>query len=143
MEDYSGVTQIGVDETSKAKGHDYVSLFVDLGKKRTLFVAEGKGSQTMAAFAEDLQVHHGHPDQIADVSIDMSPAFIKGVAECLPKAAITFDKYHIMKIINTALDEVNLSMFARKYTTDVRLRCTTDVRRRCTTDVHPEYTTLV
>ena len=106
LEDYSGVTQIGVDETSKAKGHDYVSLFVDLEKKRTIFVAEGKGSQTMAAFAEDFQEHHGHPDHITDVSIDMSPAFIKGVAECLPKAAITFDKYHIMKIINTALDEV-------------------------------------
>jgi len=106
LEDYSGVTQIGVDETSKAKGHDYVSLIVDLGKKRTIFVAEGRGSQTMAAFSQDFQEHHGHPDDITDVSIDMSPAFIKGVAEYLPKAAITFDKYHIMKIINTALDEV-------------------------------------
>jgi transposase len=34
----------------------------------------------------------------------MSPAFIKGVEENLPNAAITFDKYHIMKIINTAVD---------------------------------------
>ena len=50
-EDYSGAKQIGVDETSKTKGHDYVSLFVDLGK-------------------------------------------------------ITFDKYHIMKITNTAVDDV-------------------------------------
>ena len=30
LEDYSEVDKIGVDETSKAKGHDYVSLFVDL-----------------------------------------------------------------------------------------------------------------
>ena len=41
-----------------------------------------------------------------DVSIDMSPAFIKGVEDNLPNAAITFDKYHIMKIINTAVDDV-------------------------------------
>lgn len=105
-EDYSGVKQIGVDETSKAKGHDYVSLFVDLGKKRTIFVAEGKGSETMAAFTEDFKEHLGNPHDITDVSIDMSPAFIKGVEENLPNAAITFDKYHIMKIINTAVDDV-------------------------------------
>ena len=54
-EDYSGVKQLGVDETSKAKGHDYVSLFVDLEKRRTIFVAEGKGSETMAAFAGDFR----------------------------------------------------------------------------------------
>ncbi len=104
--DYSGVKQIGVDETSKAKGHDYVSLFVDLAEKRTIFVAEGKGSETITAFTQDFKAHQGNPDDITDVSIDMSPAFIKGVEENLPQAAITFDKYHIMKIINTAVDAV-------------------------------------
>lgn len=105
-EDYSGVKQLGVDETSKAKGHDYVSLFVDLEKRRTIFVAEGKGSETMAAFAGDFGEHHGNPADITDVSIDMSPAFIKGVDDNLPNAHVTFDKYHIMKIINTAVDDV-------------------------------------
>lgn len=55
QEDYSGVNQIGVDETSKAKGHDYVSSFVDLAEKRTIFVAKGKGSETMTAFVKDLR----------------------------------------------------------------------------------------
>ncbi len=36
----------------------------------------------------------------------MSPAFIKGVEENLPNVAITFDRYHIMKVINTAVDDV-------------------------------------
>jgi transposase len=106
QEDYSGVKQVGIDETSKAKGHDYVSLFVDLVKKRTIFVAEGKGSETMTAFAKDFKERHGDPQNITDVSIDMSPAFIKGVEENLPNASITFDKYHIMKIINSAVDNV-------------------------------------
>jgi len=109
QEDYSGVKQIGIDETSKAKGHDYVSLFVDLGKRRTIFVAEGKGSETMTAFVKDFEERHGDPQSITDVSIDMSPAFIKGVEENLPNAAITFDKYHIMKIINAAVDNVRKS----------------------------------
>ena len=106
QEDYSGVKRIGVDETSKAKGHDYVSLFVDLAERRTIFVAEGKGSETMTAFTQDFKAHHGNPDDITDVSIDMSPAFTKGVEENLPNALITFDKYHIMKVVNVAVDKV-------------------------------------
>jgi transposase len=36
----------------------------------------------------------------------MSPAFIKGTAEHLPQAEITFDKFHTVKIVNDAVDEV-------------------------------------
>ena len=40
------------------------------------------------------------------VPYNMSPAFIKGVKEFLPEASITFDKFHILKIINEAVDQV-------------------------------------
>jgi transposase len=106
QEDYSEVSKVGVDETSRAKGHDYISLFVDLEKKRTLFIADGKDSQTVAAFARDFESHKGKPEQISDVSCDMSPAFIKGVRDCFPVAEITFDRFHILKIINEAVDKV-------------------------------------
>ena len=106
LEDYAGVNKLGVDETSKGKGHNYVSLFADLAEKRTIFVAEGKGSETMTAFSQDFKAHQGNPDAITEVSMDMSPAFIRGVEENLHNAKITFDKYHILKIINTAVDEV-------------------------------------
>ena len=36
----------------------------------------------------------------------MSPAFIKGSKENFPKAKITFDKFHVMKIVNKAVDQV-------------------------------------
>ena len=39
----------------------------------------------------------------------MSPAFIKGVAENLPEAAVTFDKFHAVKIVNDAVDQVRRS----------------------------------
>ena len=38
--------------------------------------------------------------------MDMSPAFISGAAVHLPEASITFDKFHVVKALNTALDEV-------------------------------------
>src|SRR5207245_4350619 len=36
----------------------------------------------------------------------MSPAFIAGTAESLPNAQITFDKFHVVKLINQAVDAV-------------------------------------
>lgn len=106
LNDYSQVTKVGMDETSIAKGHDYVTLFVDLDRKKTIFVAEGKDNSTVKAFIADLAQHQGCADNVTDVSCDMSPAFIKGVKENLPEAKITFDKFHILKIINEAVDEV-------------------------------------
>lgn len=104
--DYSDVKVIGIDETSQKKRHNYISLFVDLKEKKTIFIAQGKDNQTIKAFTEDFIVHNGVVENISDVSCDMSPAFIKGVKENLPNATITFDKFHILKIINEAVDEV-------------------------------------
>ena len=53
-EDFSVLTAVGMDETSKARGHDYVTLFVDLKERRTTFVAEGKDHKTVEAFTDDL-----------------------------------------------------------------------------------------
>jgi transposase len=104
--DHSSVKQVGIDETAARRGHDYVSLFVDLHERKVLFVSPGKDAATVAAFAQDLQAHQGDPLAITDVSADMSPAFEKGVTENLPNATITFDKYHVVSLVNEAVDEV-------------------------------------
>ncbi len=106
LSDYSDVKQVGMDETAARRGHDYVTLFVDMQEKKTLFVTEGKSSETTKDFVVDLQEHGGEAQNIEQVSCDMSPAFIKGVEENLPMADITFDKFHIIKIINKAVDQV-------------------------------------
>lgn len=82
----SEVHAIGVDETSSQRGHDYISLFVDLEAKRLLFATPGKDAQTFEKFCEDLQAHGGSADTITEVSMDLSPAFQKGAAEHLPNA---------------------------------------------------------
>jgi len=104
--DASKVSRIAIDETAARRGHDYITLFVDIDQARVLFATEGKDAATVAAFAEDLAAHGGEPKAIAEVCIDMSPAFIKGVTESLPAAAVTFDKFHAVKIINDAVDQV-------------------------------------
>jgi transposase len=104
--DASEVTRIAIDETAARRGHDYITLFADIDQARVLFATEGKDAATVAAFADDLAAHGGNAEAIEEVCIDMSPAFIKGVAENLPEAAITFDKFHAVKIINDAVDQV-------------------------------------
>jgi len=104
--EYSAVTSIAVDETAARRGHNYVSLFVDVVRRRVLFVTEGKDADTVEAFAQDLTAHGGYPQAIVEVCIDMSPAFIAGIAQSLPSAQITFDKFHVIKLINEAVDAV-------------------------------------
>jgi transposase len=105
-DDHSAVSRAAFDETSARRGHDYVSLFVDLDGPRVLFVANGKDAATVGAFADDLKAHGGDPARIEEVCMDMSAAFIAGAAAHLPQAEITFDRFHIVKIINEGVDEV-------------------------------------
>ncbi len=105
-ENFSQITTLGMDETSVARGHDYITLFVDLKEKKTVYISDGKSSETVEDFVQVLEERQGHSEQIKHVSCDMSPAFIKGVTEKLPEAQITFDKFHVMKIINEGVDKV-------------------------------------
>jgi len=105
-EDYSDLSIIGMDETSIAKGHEYITLFVDLVERRTVHISAGKDNKTVVDFVEELEAKKGKRKAIKQVSCDMSPAFIKGVKENLPEAEITFDKFHIIKLINEAVDQV-------------------------------------
>jgi len=105
-EDYSEVRRVGFDETSAKRGHDYVTLFFDLDKKKLLFGTEGRDNETVKAFVADLKAHGGDPEQITDAAIDMSNAFIKGVKEQLPNADTTFDPFHVIKQMNDALGKI-------------------------------------
>lgn len=106
QEDFSQVKAVGLDETSRRRGHDYITLFVDLEARRTLFIAEGKDAATVPSFLLDFAAHGGDAQRIERLSMDMSPAFISAAETNLPKAEVTFDRFHIMKLINEAVDEV-------------------------------------
>ena len=104
--DHSDVRRVGMDETSAKRGQDYVSFFFDMDQRRLLFGTEGKDNKTVKAFIKDLEAHNGSAKKITAASIDMSKAFIKGTGENLPNAEITFDPFHLIKIMNDALGKV-------------------------------------
>jgi transposase len=103
--DFSQVTRLAIDETSRARGHDYVTLAADAERRAVLFVTEGREAEAIRRLAEDLTAHGADLEAIDSVSIDMSPAFIKGCGEHLPNARITFDKFHVIAHASKALDE--------------------------------------
>ena len=98
--------KVGFDETSVRKGHDYVTTMVDLLERRVLFATEGKGSDCIEKSVSYLKDKPVEVNSIDQVCIDMSPAFITGVSHNLPEAAITFDKFHVVKEVNKAMDEL-------------------------------------
>lgn len=104
--DFSNVTTIGLDETSSKRGHNYITLFVDLDKSKVLYATEGKDASTIESFKETFENHNGDIPSVENISCDMSPAFIKGVNKHFPDADITFDKFHVIKRINEAVDKV-------------------------------------
>ena len=106
---FAETTQVGVDETSRKKGHNYVTLFVDLEESKVIYVTKGKDSSTITKFINDFRKHGGYPDSITDFCCDMSPAFIAGIDMNLPDAKITFDRFHVMKLMGEAVDQVRRS----------------------------------
>ncbi len=97
---------MGVDETSRRHGHSYVSLFVDFDQSRVLFATDGKDASTVHRFKHDLIEHGGDPGAIEEMCCDMLPAFIRGIERQFPVAHLTFDKFHVIKILNDAVDQV-------------------------------------
>lgn len=108
------VSALGIDEVSRLKGHDYVTTFCDLDGRRVLFVAEGRTASTIKAFTDDFKARGADPTQILESCTDMCGPFLKGIAENLPDAEITFDRYHVMALVNRAVDEVRRSEVKRR-----------------------------
>ncbi|GFO75065.1 transposase, ISL3 family [Bathymodiolus platifrons methanotrophic gill symbiont] len=108
-DDVSSITQLGIDETSSKKGHKYVTLGVDLEESRVIFVTEGKGKATLHNLQEHLENKRVEKEQIEQISMDLSPSFIAGAAEAFPSAEITFDRFHVVKLLNEAMNQVRIS----------------------------------
>lgn len=106
QEDFSGVQKVGVDETSSRRGHRYVTVFADLERAKVVFATEGKDAQVVVAFKRDLESHKGRSEHVKEVCCDMSPAFIAGFEESFPTAQLTFDKFHVTKVLSDAVDQV-------------------------------------
>jgi len=107
----AGLRHIGIDELSYRKGHRYITLVVDQDTGMPVWAADGKNAETLGAFFDELG-----PERcqlIKAVSIDMSQAYIKAVRSKVPHAQIVFDRFHVQKLVNEAVDETRREEWRR------------------------------
>jgi len=106
--DLRSVRAVGLDETAAKRGHNYVTVFIDMDRtdKPVIFVIPGKGKACVAAFRAFLLRQGGEPTRVAEVVCDMSPAFLAAIAQGFPHAAVTVDWFHVVQLFTTAVDQV-------------------------------------
>ena len=106
--DISHVRHIGIDEFAVAKGHIYKTIVVDLETGRVIYIGQGKGSDALDGFRKKVaKAGIG----IEAVATDLSPAFIAAVTTNLPEATLVFDHFHVVKLMNDALDEIRRGIY--------------------------------
>ena len=99
-----GLTHIGIDELSYRKHHKYVTIVIDHLTGRVVWAREGKSADTLIEFFVELGIERANKLEV--VSIDMSPAYIDAVRTMAPHVELVFDRFHVQKLAQEALDEL-------------------------------------
>jgi transposase len=100
------VKELSIDETSSKKGHNYFTVLCDREAKKVVGISIGKDREALAHAMVDMEVRGAYREEVKTVTMDMSPSYISGTAEWMPKANIVFDRFHLTKKLNEAIDEI-------------------------------------
>jgi len=94
---------LGIDEIAVKKGHNYLTVVVDLDTGQVVWVAEGRKTSSLEAFFKKLKQVHAPIEAIA---IDMWPSYIKAVLKYYSYKVLVFDRYHIISECNKMIDKL-------------------------------------
>ncbi len=99
----SKITTLGIDEFSIRKHHNYMTIFVDLPSGRIIHAVEGTAKEKLLPFLRKIKKR---AKSLKAIAMDMSRSFFWAVKDTLPKVAVVFDRFHIMALMNKAIDEI-------------------------------------
>lgn len=103
---------IGIDEVSRRKGQVYLTVVYDLERRVLLWVGEDRTEEAVKPFfTKEMGARRCHTLRV--VCMDMWAAYANLVREHATYAQILFDRFHIVKHLNEALDEVRRSEMRR------------------------------
>lgn len=100
-----GLKHLGVDEIAFKKGRKYATLVYDLDRSRVVWIGEGKGRDTIDQFFNN-HLSDYQKQQIKAACSDMSQAYIGAIQYHCPDAALVIDRFHVVKALNDAVDEI-------------------------------------
>lgn len=99
---------IAIDEIATKKGHKYLTIVMDLESGAVVFVGDGKGADALTPFWRSLKASRANVEAVA---IDMSAAYYGAVCDNLPDAAVVFDWFHIVKLLNDKLSDLRRQLY--------------------------------
>jgi len=103
---------IGIDEFSVRKGHRYTIVVSDLVRKRPIWVGgENRKAESLDLFYQWLGAKKCRNIRLA--VMDMLEAFENSTKKNIPQAAILYDKFHVIRHLQEALDNVRKQEYAR------------------------------
>jgi transposase len=108
---FDGLIALGVDEISHRRGQQYLTIVTDLLVGDVVWIGKGRSEATLASFFEELGPQRCA--RLRAVVCDLHQPFHKAVRRYVPQAALAFDRFHLVKLLNEALDELRRTEFAR------------------------------
>lgn len=96
---------LGIDEISYCKGHKYATIVYDLDRSRVVWVGKGKARETIDRFFKEC-LSDGQKKRVQWASCDMSRTYIQAIKDHCPNATLVIDRFHLVKALNEAVDEV-------------------------------------
>jgi len=100
------IKQIGVDEKTAGRGHDYVTVVNDLERATVEHVEDGRKKESLDAYFVELS--RREREKIEAIAVDIWDPFLASIWEHVPEAEekIVFDRYHLMTHMVKAVDQV-------------------------------------
>ena len=102
------LTRIAIDEICVGKKHRYLTIVMDLDTGMIVYVGQGKGQKALDAFWVRWRASHA---RIQAVAADLSPAYSAAIRKNLPRAALVFDRFHLVKLLNEHLTELRRELY--------------------------------
>ena len=100
-----GLKTIGIDEIAYCKGRKYATFVYDIDRACVVWVGKGKGRETIDVFFNEMLSDY-QKDKIQWATCDMSQAYIGAIETHCPNAKLVLDRFHIVKKLNEAVDQV-------------------------------------
>jgi transposase len=100
------IPYLGVDEKAVARRHQYVTMVCDLDRGTVEYLAENREKTSLDAYYASLS--RVQLTGIQAVAMDMWDPYISSTVAHVPqgRSKIVFDRFHIMKQMNEAVDAV-------------------------------------
>lgn len=103
-----GLKRLAMDENYLGTRHGFVTVVLDLDTKAIVSVLKGRGKVALAPFFSKLKQANA---KIVAAATDMAGEYIAAVMEHLPKAALVFDRFHVVKLMNEKLSDLRREMY--------------------------------